>query len=168
MTELNNQTLLETLNQRFGDKIFDVEEPYGLLTISTTRENIVPLLQDLYNDEFMQFTFLTTMCGIHYPENKGKELGVIYHVHSLIHNVRLRIKVFFPIDDPVMPTATNIWLTANWMEREAYDFYGIIFKGHPDLRRILNVDEMEFFPMRKEHPLEDPTREDKIDTYFGR
>ncbi|MDX5346870.1 MAG: NADH-quinone oxidoreductase subunit C [Hymenobacteraceae bacterium] len=168
MTELNNQTLLEEINRTFGDAITDAEEPYGLLTITTNRDTIYPLLQFLKEHEFMQFNFLTTLCGMHYPENKDKELGVFYHVHSFIHNVRIRIKVFFPVSDPTMPTVTTLWKTANWMERETYDFFGVIFKGHPDLRRILNVDEMTYFPMRKEHPLEDPTREDKIDTYFGR
>ena len=63
---------------------------------------------------------------------------------------------------------TSLYASANWMERETYDFYGIIFDGHPDLRRILNMDEMEYFPLRKEYPLQDATRTDKEDKYFGR
>lgn len=165
---LDNLTVLENLQHKFGDAIFDVEEPHGLLTVTTTRDTIVPLLQHLYDEEHMQFRFLTTLCGIHYPDHKGKELGVIYHVHSLVHNVRVRIKVFFPIEDPAMPTITPLYATANWMEREAWDFYGIKFEGHPNLIRILNMEDIEFFPLRKEFPLEDPTRVDKVDTYFGR
>jgi NADH-quinone oxidoreductase subunit C len=168
MSELTNELLIQKLQAKFGDQVFDIQEPYGLVTVTTTRENIIPILQALYDDEMMQFQFLTTMCGIHYPENKGQELGVIYHVHSLTHNVRLRIKIFFSEDDAVVPTATNLYATANWMERETWDFYGIRFEGHPNLIRILNVEEMEVFPMRKEFPLEDQTREDKINTFFGR
>jgi NADH-quinone oxidoreductase subunit C len=112
--------------------------------------------------------FLTTMCGIHYPENKGQELGMVYHLHSLVHNVRLRIKIFFPIEDPVVPTATGLYAAANWMERETFDFYGVQFTGHPNLIRILNVEDMNYHPMRKEYPLEDGTREDKVDVFFGR
>ncbi|GGK61831.1 NADH-quinone oxidoreductase subunit C [Rufibacter glacialis] len=168
MAELTNELLVQALQEKFGDQLFDIHEPYGLVTVTTTRENIIPMLQTLYDDASLQFQFLTTMCGIHYPDNKGQELGVIYLLHSLVNNVRLRIKIFFSEDDAVVPTATNLYATANWMERETFDFYGIRFEGHPNLIRILNVEEMEAFPMRKEFPLEDQTREDKINTFFGR
>ncbi len=140
----------------------------GVLNIHTTREQVIGLLQLLRDDEQLGFNFLTSLCGIHYPENAGQELGIIYHLHNWFQNVRLRVKIFFPKDDPHVPTATGLWPTANWMERQEYDFFGIIFTGHPDLRRILNVDEMEVFPMRKEYKLEDGTRTDKDDRFFGR
>jgi NADH-quinone oxidoreductase subunit C len=169
MAELTNQAVLERLTQKFGEQTFtDVGEPYGLLTVTTTREQIIPILEFLHADELLQMNFLTTMCGIHYPSNKDKELGVIYHVHSLVHNVRLRIKIFFPIADPVVPTATKLYATANWMERETFDFYGVKFEGHPNLIRILNVEDMDYHPMLKHYPLEDGTREDKVDLFFGR
>ncbi|MFB9865440.1 NADH-quinone oxidoreductase subunit C [Rufibacter immobilis] len=168
MADITNEQLIQRLQEKFGEQVFDIQEPYGLVTVTTTRENIIPILQALYDDEVLQMQFLTTLCGIHYPDNKGQELGVVYHVHSLVNNIRLRIKIFFPEDDAVVPTATNLYLTANWMERETWDFYGIRFEGHPNLIRILNVEEMEAFPLRKEFPLEDQTREDKINTFFGR
>ena len=118
--------------------------------------------------EELQLHFLTTMCGIHYPENEGKELGMVYHLHSLVNNLRLRLKIYFPIADPTVPTLTDLYAAANWMEREAYDFYGIIFTGHPNLIRILNVEDMDYHPMRREYALEDGTREDKTDLFFGR
>ncbi|PRD37388.1 UNVERIFIED_CONTAM: nuoC [Trichonephila clavipes] len=118
-------------------------------------------------DEFMQFIYLTDITAVHYPELE-KEYAVVYHVHSLIHNVRIRIKVFITAADPRIPTASFLWNGANWMERETYDFFGIQFEGHPDLRRILNMDDLGVFPMRKEYPLEDPNRVDKKDFYFGR
>jgi NADH-quinone oxidoreductase subunit C len=83
-------------------------------------------------------------------------------------NTRVRIKTFFDINKPEIPTVTDLWISSNWMERETYDFFGVKFIGHPDLRRILNVDEMDIFPLRKEYPLEDQTREDKEDWNFGR
>ena len=168
MATLTNAAVLEKIQSKFGDEVFDISEPYNLLTISTNRETIISLLEFLYHDEALQVQFLTTLCGMHYPDQKDRELGVVYHMHSLQNNFRLRIKVFFPVEDPHIPTATNLYATANWMERETYDFYGVIFTGHPNLRRILNVDEMDFFPMRKEIPLEDQTREDKRDFMFGR
>jgi NADH-quinone oxidoreductase subunit C len=164
-----NAQLLALLHRLFGaDAFTDVDEPYGLLTVTTTRERIHEIMAGLQQDQELQLNFLTTMCGIHYPENEGKELGMIYHVHSLVNNLRLRIKIFFPIADPTVPTLTDLYATANWMEREAYDFYGIIFTGHPNLIRILNVEDMDYHPMRREYALEDGTREDKTDLFFGR
>jgi NADH-quinone oxidoreductase subunit C len=89
-------------------------------------------------------------------------------LHSLTNNIRVRIKVFIDGDAPHIPTATNLWEGANWMERETFDFFGVIFDGHPNLVRVLNVDDMTVFPMRREHPLEDPNRVDKKDYFFGR
>lgn len=164
-----NAQLLDLLYRLFGQDAFtDVEEPYGLLTATTTRERVHDIIAGLQQDQELQLNFLTTMCGMHWPEQEGRELGMVYHMHSLVHNVRLRLKIFFPIADPVVPTLTDLYATANWMEREAYDFYGIIFPGHPNLMRILNVEDMDYHPMRKEYALEDGTREDKTDLFFGR
>jgi NADH-quinone oxidoreductase subunit C len=138
-----------------------------LLTFEATRTVISDLLAFLKNDEELKFNFLTDITAIHYPE-KENALGVIYHLHSFYNNVRIRIKVFIPVSDPTIPTATVLWDGANWMERETFDFFGIQFIGHPDLRRILNVDDMTVFPMRREYPLEDPNRVDKKDYFFGR
>ncbi|MCA8832771.1 NADH-quinone oxidoreductase subunit C [Hymenobacter pini] len=164
-----NAQLLALLHRLFGaDAFTDVEEPYGLLTATTTRERIHDIIAGLQQDQELQVNFLTTMCGMHWPEQEGRELGMVYHLHSLVHNVRLRLKIFFPIADPVVPTMTDLYATANWMEREAYDFYGIQFPGHPNLLRILNVEDMDYHPMRKQYALEDGTREDKTDLFFGR
>ena len=166
---ITNQAVIEDLVAKFGeDTITDVHEPYGLLTLTTTRENVVPMLDYLRNHPTFKHRFLTDICGIHFPTAEGQELGVIYHVHSFENNHRLRIKTFFPIADPHVPTATKVYASANWMERETYDFYGVIFDGHPNLIRILNIEEMDYHPMRKEYPLEDSTRQDKIDALFGR
>lgn len=164
-----NAQLLALLHRLFGEDAFtDVEEPYGLLTATTTRERIHDIIAGLQQDQELQLNFLTTMCGMHWPEKKDQELGMVYHLHSLTQNIRLRLKIFFPIADPVVPTMTDLYSTANWMEREAFDFYGIIFPGHPNLMRILNVEDMDYHPMRKEYALEDGTREDKTDLFFGR
>ena len=89
-------------------------------------------------------------------------------MHNLVDNVRIRYKVFTDILSPDVYSASALYSAANWMEREAYDFYGINFIGHPQLKRILNMDEMTSFPMRKEFPLEDQGRTDKDDRFFGR
>lgn len=168
MADINNGYLLQQLQGRFEADIISADEPYGMLTIEFNKNKIVELLSYLYNHNQLQMQFLTDVCGIHYPDNAGKELGVIYHLHSLQNNLRLRIKCFMPNDAPEIDTVSSVFASANWQERETFDFYGIHFTGHPDLRRILNVDEMDYFPLRKEYPLEDQTRTDKDDTYFGR
>lgn len=167
MGTLNNEILLQQLTERFGDNVKLVGEPYGLVTVETDRETIINLLTFLKSDALLQFIYLTDITAIHYPEQQSP-IGVIYHLHSLVNNVRIRIKVFLPEGDIRIPTATVLWNGANWMERETYDFFGIDFEGHPNLVRILNVDDMTVFPMLKEYPLEDPNRVDKKDFYFGR
>lgn len=168
MVQIDNQYILTELQSKFGERIYNSYEPYGLLTIELDKNSIKELLHFLYHHKELQMQFLTDVCGIHYPDVKGKELGVIYHIHSLINNVRLRIKCFMPIGNPSIDSATFLFSSANWQERETFDFYGINFIDHPNLKRILNADEMDYFPMRKEYPLEDGTRTDKDDSYFGR
>ncbi len=167
MGKISNEELLTKINAQFQDQLTVVGEPFGLLTLETTREQIIDILTFLKNDPALQFIYLTDITAIHYPQQE-KQIGVIYHLHSLVNNVRIRLKVFLADGDVHIPTATTVWNGANWMERETYDFFGVIFDGHPDLRRILNVDDMTAFPMRREFPLEDPNRVDKKDYIFGR
>jgi len=167
MGTLSNQVVVQKLTARFADKISVPNEPFGLLTFETNTETIAEVLRFLKEDKELQFNYLTDITGIHYPEQE-LAIGVIYHLHSLSTNVRIRIKVFLSVANPSIPTATNLWEGANWMERETYDFFGVQFEGHPNLCRILNVDDMTVFPMRKEYPLEDPNRVDKKDLFFGR
>ncbi len=167
MGKIANEELLKKINGQFQDAVTVIGEPYGLLTVETSREKIIDVLSFLKSDPALQFIFLTDLTAIHYP-GEEKQIGIIYHLHSLVNNTRIRLKVFLNDGDVHIPTATVLWDGANWMERETYDFFGVIFDGHPDLRRILNVDDMEAFPMRKEFPLEDPNRVDKKDYFFGR
>jgi NADH-quinone oxidoreductase subunit C len=167
MAQIPNEELLKRIAEKFDQQVSVVGEPYGLLTVETGREQIIDLLSFLKTDDALRFIFLTDITAVHYPEQE-KQTGVIYHLHSLTTNTRIRVKVFLADGDVHIPTATTVWEGANWMERETYDFFGVIFDGHPDLRRILNVDDMTAFPMRKEFPLEDPNRVDKKDYFFGR
>ena len=165
---MTNQAIAEDLIAKYDEEVHSFEEPHGLMTFSTSREQIIPILKYLFDHKTFKFQFLTDICGIHFPDNKGAEFGVIYHVHSLENNIRIRIKVFLAENDLHIPTAISLYPAANWMERETFDFYGIIFDGHPKLIRILNIEDMDYHPMRKEYALEDATREDKIDALFGR
>jgi NADH-quinone oxidoreductase subunit C len=153
--------------ERFPDAVHTGEVTYGMLTLTVKAEYAHDIISYLKEDPDMNFGFLTTLCGIHYPDSE-LPLGVIYHLHNMEKRFRLRIKTFLPLSKPEIRTLTDIFSTANWMEREAYDFYGILFVGHPYLKRILNVEYMDYFPMRREYQLEDPTRKDKDDRFFGR
>ena len=161
-----NQLAVEKLNDNFKGSVDHYETLADMLCITVNKEVIHDVLLFLRDDKALKYNFLTTLCGMHYPEKD--QLGVVYHLHSFTNNHRIRIKVNTALSDPVISSVTSIWPSANWMERETYDFFGILFEGHPNLKRILNVDDMVDFPLRKEFPLEDQTREDKDDTFFGR
>lgn len=165
---LTNERIQQRLTGQFGEEVRNFSEPYGMLTFEAPRELNLKVLQFLHDDEELRFRFLTDLQAVHYPDQQGRELAVVYHLHNLVDNVRLRFKVFTPIAQPEVYTATRLYAAANWMERETYDFFGVRFIGHPNLKRILNVEEMDYFPMRKEYPLEDQTRVDKDDEMFGR
>ena len=165
---LTNETIKQKLVEKFEGQLTNFDEPYGMLTFEAPKELNLKVLQFLYDDDLLKFRFLTDLQAVHYPNQPGRELAVVYHLHNLVDNVRIRFKVFTSIAQPDVFTATNLFSAANWMERETFDFYGVNFVGHPNLVRILNVDEMDYFPLRKEYPLEDQTRVDKDDEMFGR
>ncbi len=166
MAKATNTEIIDLLGEKFGEQLFDVTEPYGLLTFSTTKDKIITVLSFLKENEKINFNFLTDLTAVHYPDTN--QLAVVYHLHSMVSGIRVRIKVFLHENDAKIATASGLWNSANWMERETYDFFGIKFEGHPDLRRILNMDELNVHPMLKQYPLEDPNRVDKKDEYFGR
>jgi NADH-quinone oxidoreductase subunit C len=166
MAAMTNEDLIKLLGDRFGNKISGVNEPYGLLTIETAKDVIIDVLGFLKESAGAGFNYLTDITAVHYPERN--HIAVVYHLHNMVDKIRIRIKVFIQEHAPTIPTATVLWNGANWMERETYDFFGVKFEGHPDLRRILNMDELNVHPMLKQYPLEDPNRVDKKDEYFGR
>jgi len=156
--------IVTILKEKFAGDFISSETPYNFLTINLKSDNIVSIIRYLYQEE--KFQYLTTLCGIHYPDQKM--IAVMYQLHNLVENKRIRLKIYLPEGKPEAETLTTVFPAANWMERETYDFFGVTFKGHPNLKRILNVEDMIMFPMRKEFPLEDQTREDKNNAMFGR
>jgi len=165
---LTSDYIKQRLTEKFGESISQVEESFGTLSFAAPKDLNLKVMQFLYDDEELQFRFLTDLTAVHYPERKGEELAVVYHLYNFRERVRLRLKVYTSVESPKVFTATKLYESANWMERETYDFFGVEFVGHPNLKRILNVDEMTYFPMRKEFPLEDQSRVDKDDEMFGR
>ncbi|MGG7035002.1 MAG: NADH-quinone oxidoreductase subunit C [Flavobacterium sp.] len=159
----------EKLTETFGSIVSDFKQDKDVFSFEVTAENITAVILFLKNDPTLRFNFLTDLCGVHYPDNEeNRQFAMVYHMHNWYDNKRIRIKSYLNGTNPEIKTLTNIFLSANWMERETYDFYGINFIGHPQLKRILNMDEMVSFPMRKEFPMEDSGRTDKDDRFFGR
>ncbi|UHO37644.1 NADH-quinone oxidoreductase subunit C [Chryseobacterium capnotolerans] len=164
---MTNEFVLEAITREFPESVISSSEPYGMLTIEVKKEDIKKIIHYL-KDSTLEINFLTDICGIHYPEFPEKEIGVVYHLHNMMANFRLRLKIFMSRENIEVDSLTDLYAGANWMERETFDFYGIKFKGHPDLRPILNMEDLGYHPMLKEYRLEDGTRTDKDDNMFGR
>lgn len=166
---VENNQIQDKLTAAFGDSVFHFNQENDIFSFEADADKITAVILFLKNDETLRFHFLTDLCAIHYPDNETeRQFAVAYHLHNWYDNKRIRVKAFLNGETPEIKTISTIFLSANWMERETYDFYGINFKGHTQLKRILNMDEMISFPMRKEFPMEDSGRTDKDDRFFGR
>jgi NADH-quinone oxidoreductase subunit C len=163
---MNNEILKNIIDTHLGGTSESQVDAYGMLNVNIDGGQLLSLVGELKTNH--GFIYLTDICASHYPERSNAEFEVIYHLHNLVKNVRVRLKVSLPKSNLDIPTLTDLFVGANWMERETFDFYGIQFVGHPDLRRILNMDDMDYHPLRKQYALEDETRTDKNDTFFGR
>lgn len=162
---MEQQLIQNSLLEKFSNGIVSFDDDSDILTVTIKKELVVEIIRFIKED--LGFQFLTDLCGIHYPDQE-LELGVVYHLHNFQNNIRIRVKTFTSVAEPEIDSLTGIFSAANWMERETYDFFGIIFVNHPNLIRILNVEYLDYFPLRKEYPLEDQTRTDKDDRFFGR
>lgn len=166
---LETNDIQRKLAEKFGEDVFNFRMERDIFTFDASPEAIKEIVGFMHEDETLRFNFLTDLCGIHYPDNKtDAQFAVAYLLHNWLDNIRVRIKVYLSADKVEVDTITDIFATANWMERETYDFFGIVFTGHPNLKRILNDEQMVSFPLRKEYPLEDAGRLDKDDRFFGR
>lgn len=153
----------------FGENVFHFNQEKDIFSFEAAADKITAVILFLKNDPTLNFHFLTDLCGVHYPDNEiERQFAIVYHMHNWYENKRIKIKAFINGATPEIKTVSTIFPSANWMERETWDFYGINFIGHPQLKRILNMDEMVSHPMRKEFPMEDGGRTDKDDRFFGR
>ncbi|NRT16243.1 NADH-quinone oxidoreductase subunit C [Flavobacterium sp. 28A] len=166
---VENTDIQEKLIATFDSNVFNFHQDRDIFSLEINADINTAVILFLKNDPSLRFHFLTDLCGVHYPENEvNRQFAIVYHLHNWYDNKRIKIKAFINGTTPEIKTISNIFLSSNWMERETYDFYGVNFIGHPQLKRILNMDEMISFPMRKEFPLEDGGRTDKDDRFFGR
>ena len=145
--------LERSLGEDYAEAIERVVVDRGELTLHVRRERLLQVMRHLRDDPALRFELSLGVSGVHYPHLPGEELHAVYHLCSITHNRRLRVEVSCPDADPHIPSTVSIYPTHDWHEREAYDFFGIIFDGHPALTRIEMPDDWEGHPQRKDYPL---------------
>lgn len=139
------------IDAHHADDILDMSEAHGELTVTVRRAALLNIIAYLRDDPICRFNQLTDLCGVDYP-GRARRFEVVYHLLSMAHNKRIRVKCTTDEEEPVM-SVVSLFPNANWYEREAFDMYGIIFDQHPDLRRILTDYGFEGHPLRKDFPL---------------
>lgn len=145
--------LVTALQREHPDWITEVREAYGEVTATVPREHIQAVCSQLKTSTQTLFDFLADLCGVDRGQEEEPRFEVNYHLFSTTIHHRVRLKVLLNEEDLHVPTVTTVWRTANWHERETFDFFGIIFDGHPDLRRILLPDDWQGHALRKDFPL---------------
>jgi NADH-quinone oxidoreductase subunit C len=144
---------LERAYPLFSDAIEKVIVDRSELTLHIKRERLVDVAKILRDTPSLRFEFCLGVSGVHYPDEKGRELHAVYPLLSITNNRRIRLEVSVSETDPHIPSLVEVWAGNNWNERETYDMFGIIFDGHPALTRILMPDDWPGHPQRKDYPL---------------
>ncbi|CAB4666292.1 MAG: NADH-quinone oxidoreductase subunit C [Actinobacteria bacterium] len=144
---------LERAYPEFSDAIEKVIVDRGELTLHVKREKLFDTAMKLRDTQSLRFEICLGVNGVHYPEDKSRELHAVYPLLSMTHNRRIRLEVSVPDADPHLPSLVEVWAGNNWHERETWDMFGIIFDGHPGLTRILMPDDWPGHPQRKDYPL---------------
>jgi len=154
---VDGAAILDRLRDRFGGAIVETHDFRGDQTAVVARHAVIDVLRFLRDTPGLGFDVLMDLTAVDYLKYPGREDGprfeVVYHLYSLGHNHRVRIKTRADEDDAVVPTAVPVWPIANWFEREVWDMFGIRFDGHPDLRRLLLYEEFVGHPLRKDYPI---------------
>lgn len=151
MADGRKSLVLDKLSERFGDAVVSTHSDFGDDTAVVRRERIVEVCAFLRDDPDLLFDFAMDLTGVDYLGEEPR-FEVVYHLYSLARKHRVRIKARVPEDDPTIDSVVPVWVGMDWYEREAYDMYGIVFRGHPDLRRILMYESFEGHPLRKDYP----------------
>lgn len=158
--------LLDRLTEKFGDQVLETHQAHGDDTAIVRPDRLVEVVRFLRDDPVISMEMLMDLTGVDYLGKKEPRFEVVYHFYSLSKNHRLRIKVGVDEEAPEVPSVVSLYKSALWMEREAFDLYGIRFEGHPDLRRILLYPEFEGHPLRKDYEMEE--RQPRIPPRAGR
>ena len=154
---MSGEEILRRLRGRLGAAIVDTHEQHGDATAVVDRNALLDALRFCRDEPALSFDVLMDLAGADYLKYPGREDGprfeVVYHLCSLSHNHRVRLKVRVDEDDAVVPSTVPLWPIANWLEREVWDMFGVRFAGHPDLRRLLMYEEFVGHPLRKDYPI---------------
>ena len=154
---MDGQGILARLRERLGGRVEDTHDHRGDHTAVIARAGLIEALTMCRDDPALAFDLLVDITAVDYLKFPGREDGprfeVVYHLYSVEHNHRVRLKVRVEQDDATVPTATVLWPIANWLEREVWDMFGIRFEGHPDPRRLLLYEEFVGHPLRKDYPI---------------
>ncbi len=145
--------VLTRSGEDFGASVEAVVAERGELTLHVHREHLLAVVRALRDDEALRFELCSSVSGVHFPGDVGRELHTAYHLLSITHNRRIRVEVSVPDADPHVPSVVSVYPTADWHERETYDFFGLVFDGHPALTRIEMPDDWPGHPQRKDYPL---------------
>ncbi|MDA8368765.1 MAG: NADH-quinone oxidoreductase subunit C [Nocardiopsaceae bacterium] len=144
---------LEDAPAGYGEAVERVVVDHGEITFHVRREHLHEVMRRLRDNADLRFELCLGVSGVHYPEETGRELHAVYHLRSITHNNEIRVEVACPDADPHIPSIVDIYPTNDWHEREAWDFFGIVFDGHPALTRIEMPDDWHGHPQRKDYPL---------------
>jgi NADH-quinone oxidoreductase subunit C len=147
--------IAEKIKNKFPDEVMDITHFSDQVSVTVKRERIIEICRYLYEDPDIHTNYLSDLCGVDYPGRRFR-FEVVYNLYSLKYRHRIRIKALIPESDPSIDSVVPIWSGADWHERETCDMFGIVFNGHPDLRRILMPEDWEGYPLRKDYPLKGP------------
>ncbi len=153
---LDPKDIAEKIKENFPDQVVDVAEFRDQVSVIVKRDQIIRILRYLHDDPLLSFDHLQDLTAADYLNKKEVRFEVVYNLYSIKYRNRIRIRAQVPDIDPKIHSVVPIWAGANWHERECYDMFGIVFEGHPDMRRILMPEDWEGYPLRKDYPLKGP------------
>jgi NADH-quinone oxidoreductase subunit C len=151
--------IADKLKERFPEEVLDVKEFRGQVSVTVRKGRILDICRFLHDDPDLYLDYLVDLCGADYLGKKENRFEVVYHLYSIRHRHALRLKAEVPENDARIDSVMPVWVGVNWHERECYDMLGIVFAGHPDLRRVLLPEDWEGYPLRKDYPLKGPEKE---------
>lgn len=152
------QSIAEIIKNAFPDEVIEIEEFRGQFSVIVRKDRIKEILRFLRDESGLDFDLLADLCGVDNLKKRKQRFQVVYQLYSIQHRHRIRIKAEIPEDDCTISSIVEIWEGANWHERECFDMFGIVFDGHPDLRRILMPDDWEGHPLRKDYDVKGPEK----------
>jgi len=151
--------IAEKIKEKFPEEVLDIKEFREQVSVLLKKGRILDICRYLHDQKDLSFNYLVDVCGADYMGKKEKRFEVVYHLYSIKYHHAIRLKAEVAENDLSLNSVVPIWAGANWPEREAHDMFGIIFQGHPDLRRILMPEDWEGFPLKKDYPLKGPEKE---------